>query len=282
MTDEVEVQTIENGRIWIIALNRPHVRNSIDGKTATKLSQCLVNFDKHPDSLVAVLYGKGNSFCSGADLGVVSQVTLNYETRLKLSSVVVTKGEVSHDTSGPMGFSRLMLSKPVIAAVSGYAVAGGLELACWCDLRVAEENSTFGVFCRRWGVPLIDGGTVRLTRLIGLSRSMDMILTGRPVSGTEALSFGLVNRLVPTGTVLENAILLAKQIAAYPQACLRADRMSSYQSYDHDSILAAMDGEFKRAMPTIVEGREGAKKFHVKKQGRKGSFKEFIPEPAKL
>jgi enoyl-CoA hydratase len=245
------VRVERSGRVTTVILDRPEVRNAVDGPTAAALAGAFREFDADPDAAVAVLYGAGGTFCAGADLRAVG----------------TADGNMTHqDGEGPMGPTRMLLSKPVIAAVAGHAVAGGLELACWCDLRVAEEDAVFGVFCRRWGVPLIDGGTVRLPRLIGLSRALDMIMTGRAVAAPEALQFGLVNRLVPHGTSREAAEALAAELAALPQSCLRNDRMSAIQSVSLGDD-AAMAGEFTHGMaslsdPALLAGvtrfREGA------------------------
>jgi len=220
----VGVRVERDGAVTTVVLDRPEVRNAVDRETAAELAEAFREFDADPAASVAVLYGAGGTFCAGADLRAVGTPAGN---------------RVAPDGDGPMGPTRLALSKPVIAAVAGYAVAGGLELALWCDLRVAEENAVFGVFCRRWGVPLIDGGTVRLPRLIGLSRAMDLILTGRPVGAAEALSFGLVNRVVPEGSAREAAQRLAADLAVLPQACLRNDRLSAIESLSlghHDAM----------------------------------------------
>src|SRR5689334_16965065 len=201
-----------SGPVTTVILDRPEVRNAVDGPTAQALADAFREFDADPSAAVAVLYGTGGTFCAGADLRAVGTADGN---------------RTHHDGDGPMGPTRMVLGKPVIAAVAGHAVAGGLELALWCDLRIAEENAVFGVFCRRWGVPLIDGGTVRLPRLIGLSRALDMIMTGRAVGAAEALQFGLVNRVVQAGTARDAAEALAAELAALPQACLRNDRMSA-------------------------------------------------------
>src|SRR4051795_6403480 len=209
MNDSDAVRVERSGAVTTVVLDRPARRNAVDGPTATRLADAFREFDADDSALVAVLWGAGGTFCSGADLTAVGTPSGN---------------RVEHDGDGPMGPTRLHLSKPVIAAVEGYAVAGGLELALWCDLRVAAADATFGVFCRRWGVPLIDGGTVRLPRLIGTSRALDLVLTGRAVTADEAERIGLVNRLVPPGTALEAAQELAAELASYPQECLRHDR----------------------------------------------------------
>ncbi|MCX7621442.1 MAG: crotonase/enoyl-CoA hydratase family protein, partial [Acidimicrobiales bacterium] len=202
--------------IVVVAINRPEVRNAVDRPTAEALAAAFRRFESDDDLLVAVLTGTGGTFCAGADLKGVAEGRGN---------------RVTEEGDGPMGPTRMLLDKPVIAAVEGHAVAGGLELALWCDLRVAAEDAVFGVYCRRWGVPLIDGGTVRLPRLIGQSHALDLILTGRGVSGEEARSMGLANRLVAPGCALASAKDLARQLAAFPQRCLRADRRSAYEQW---------------------------------------------------
>ena len=252
--------TIEkNGPVTTILLSRPEVKNAVDGPTAQALADAFRAFEEDDEACVAVLHGQGGVFCAGADLKAISDGRGN---------------RMAQTGDGPMGPSRMLLSKPVIAAVSGYAVAGGLELALWCDLRVMEEGATFGVFCRRWGVPLIDGGTVRLPRLIGLSRAMDMILTGRPVGATEALSIGLANRVVPDGAARIEAEKLAAQIAAFPQLCMRADRKSAYEQFSM-SLDDAILNEFGLGLKVVQSGEtlKGATKF-AKGAGRHGSFGE--------
>src|SRR3954465_14602864 len=212
------VHVERDGPVTTVILDRPDVRNAVDGLTAAALADAFRAFDADDDAAVAVLTGAGGMFCAGADLKAVATGRGNRVT-------AVGAGD------GPMGPTRHLLSKPVIAAVEGFAVAGGLELALWCDLRVAATDAVFGVFCRRWGVPLIDGGTVRLPRLIGQSRALDMILTGRPVSGAEALAFGLANRLCPPGGALDAALELAATLAAFPQLCLRAAGLSAYEQW---------------------------------------------------
>src|SRR5262245_24191646 len=204
------------GSLAIVSINRPEARNAIDRAAADELAQAFRRFDSDAALSVSILTGKGGFFCAGADLKAVSKDRGN---------------RVTEDGDGPLGCTRMLLGKPVIAAVEGYAVAGGLELALWCDMRVAARDAVFGVFCRRWGVPLVDGGTVRLPRLIGMSNAMDMILTGRGVSGEEALKMGLANRLVNKGETLAAACELARQIAAFPQRCVRSDRMSAYEAW---------------------------------------------------
>jgi len=246
-----------DGPVAIVALNRPEVRNAVDGPTAAALADAFRRFDADEQLLAAVLTGRDGNFCAGADLKGMSEGRGNH---------------VAEAGDGPMGPTRMLLSKPVIAAVEGFAVAGGLELALWCDLRVAAEGAVFGVFCRRWGVPLIDGGTVRLPRLIGQSQALDLILTGRPVSGMEALRMGLANRLVPDGTALAAAVALAKDLARFPQNCLRSDRLSAYQQWQED-LSGALLNETRLGMKTIASGEtlEGAQRF-AGGEGRHGSF----------
>ena len=214
MSDPVRLE--HNGPVTTVILHRPAARNAVNGPTAAALYAAFEQFDRDDSASVAVLWGDGGTFCAGADLKAFGTPDAN---------------AVHRTGPGPMGPSRMVLSKPVIAAVSGYAVAGGLELALWCDLRVAEEDAVFGVFCRRWGVPLIDGGTVRLPRLIGHSRAMDMILTGRAVQADEALAMGLANRVVPKGEARRAAEELAAQLAALPQQCMRSDRLSALHQW---------------------------------------------------
>jgi enoyl-CoA hydratase len=257
MAETVKIETKD--AVAVITLNRwDEARNAVDGATAQALADALRRFDADESLSVAVLTGAGGTFCAGADLKALTDPS----RMLRL--------EESGD--GPMGFSRLLLSKPVIAAVEGHAVAGGLELAIWCDLRVASRDAVFGVFCRRWGVPLMDGGTIRLARLIGHSRALDMILTGRPVSGEEAFAIGLANRLVEKGQALPAAIELAKSIAAFPQACMRSDRRSSYEQWSL-SLPDALRNEFHHGMQVIAGGEmiEGAARFAAG-AGRHGSF----------
>src|ERR1700757_4998769 len=217
-------------RVTTVIIDRPGVRNAIDRSTAEALAEAFLAFDADADSDVAVLWGAGGHFCAGADLKALAEGR--------------QPNRVEESGDGPLGPTRMRLSKPVIAAVSGYAVAGGLELALWCDLRVMEEDAVFGVFCRRWGVPLIDGGTVRLPRLIGTSRALDLILTGRPVPAGEAERMGLPNRVVPAGTARAAAQELADQLAAFPQACLRSDRASVLDAEGLDES-AALASEFE-------------------------------------
>jgi len=254
MTEAVRVE--RSGQVTTVLLSRPGARNAVDGPTATALAEAFRAFDADDSAAVAVLYGDGGTFCAGADLKALGTDRQN---------------RVAPDGDGPMGVSRMRLSKPVVAAISGHAVAGGLELALWCDLRVAEEDAVLGVFCRRWGVPLIDGGTVRLPRLIGTSRAMDLVLTGRPVSAAEALDFGLVNRVVPTGTARAAAEELAGQIAAFPQTCLRQDRLSLLEQ-DGLGEEAAMANELEHGVVSLrTDASSGAARF-ASGEGRHGTF----------
>ncbi|MGW3142406.1 crotonase/enoyl-CoA hydratase family protein [Streptomyces sp. NPDC001139] len=249
------VRTERQGHVTTVVLSRPEARNAVDGPTAAELAAALREFEADEEARVAVLWGEGGTFCAGADLRAVGTERGN---------------RVAEDGDGPMGPTRLRLSKPVIAAVAGHAVAGGLELALWCDLRVAEEDAVFGVFCRRWGVPLIDGGTVRLPRLIGRSRALDLILTGRPVPAAEAYAMGLANRLVPTGTARAAAEELAAEIARFPQPCLRGDRASALEQ-EGLTEEEAMRGELRHGMGVLAQGLEGAARF-ASGAGRHGSF----------
>src|SRR5215475_5690071 len=252
------VRVEHRNRVTIVTIDRPEVRNAVDGETSEALAAAFRAFDVDDDHDVAILTGAGGTFCSGADLKAIASGRRPNRARA--------------DGDGPMGPTRMLLSKPVIAAVEGYAVAGGLELAAWCDLRVAARDAVFGVFCRRWGVPLIDGGTVRLPRLIGMSNAMDMILTGRGVSGEEALRMGLANRVVNQGETLAAACELARQIAAFPQRCVRSDRMSAYEAWTLPQDQA-MANEYRHAIATINSGetREGAERF-ASGAGRHGQF----------
>ena len=249
----------KDGPVTTVILSRPEVRNAVDRETAQALVDAFESFEADDDALVGVFWGDNGTFCAGADLKAISEGRHN---------------RVEPDGAGPMGPSRMMLSKPVIAAVAGHAVAGGLELTLWCDMRVAEQDAVFGVFCRRWGVPLMDGGTVRLPRLIGLGHALDMILTGRPVSADEALGMGLVNRVVPKGTARESAEKLAHELARLPQTCMRNDRMSAYEQFDL-SFCDAMASEFRYGLLSLeADTAEGAGRF-VEGRGRHGSFEDI-------
>lgn len=241
----MSVRVDKRGPVTTVILDRPHARNAVDGPTALALFDAFETFERDDTASVAVLWGAGGTFCAGADLKAIGTPDTN----------------PTHSSGpGPMGPTRMVLSKPVIAAVSGYAVAGGLELALWCDMRVAEEDAVFGVFCRRWGVPLIDGGTVRLPRLIGHSRAMDMILTGRSVGAAEALSFGLANRMVPRGQARAAAEDLAADLAALPQQCLRSDRLSAIGQWGLTE-QDAMAAEFTSLARVSAEAVSGARRF---------------------
>lgn len=254
MTVHVE----KDGALTTIILSRPEVRNAVDRETAKELADAFRSFENDKAARVAVFCGDQGQFCAGADLK-------------KIAAGIPNRVEPAGD--GPMGPTRMRLSKPVIAAISGHAVAGGLELALWCDLRVMEEDAILGVFCRRWGVPLIDGGTVRLPRLIGLSRALDLILTGRPVEAHEALQMGLINRVVPKGKARESAVKLAHQIAAFPQTCLRGDRMSAIEQVDLP-FEQALANEFKHGLRSLEnEAGTGAARF-AKGAGRHGRFEK--------
>ena len=258
MRKSIEIE--KQDRIFTIIINRPEVRNAIDRPCADQLGNAFRTFEADDDSDVAVLYGAGGNFCAGADLTAISDPKR------------VHRFEETGDA--PLGPSRMCLSKPVIAAVSGYAVAGGLELAVFCDLRIMEKSAVFGVFCRRWGVPLIDGGTIRLPRLIGLSRALDLILTGRPVHAEEALTIGLANRVVEDGTSRAEAEKLAKEVARFPQTCMRNDRLSAYEQFCLP-VDDALVNEYRHGVTSInsPELIDGLERFG-KGAGRHGSFDE--------
>jgi len=248
----MDVLTEKNGAVWTIILNRPQAKNSVNGLTARALAAAFRSFENDPEAAVAVLWGAGGCFCAGADLKALLGQSEGGPNPLE--------ADLSKD--GPMGPTRLCLSKPVIAAVSGFAVAGGLELACWCDLRVVERDAVFGVYCRRYGVPLIDGGTQRLPRLIGLSRALDLIITGRSVEAEEAYRFGLANYLVEPGSSRAEAEKLAARIAAWPRQCMLSDRSAVYRGLDLplDQALAM---EFATGLKVIESGETlaGAARF---------------------
>lgn len=229
------------GPVTVVTIDRPEVANAIDAPTALELADAFRRFETEESASVAVLSGAGGTFCAGADLKAMRSGEPARVTRL------------APDGDGPVGPTRMLLSKPVIAAVEGHAVAGGLELAAWCDLRVASEEAVFGVYCRRWGIPLMDGGTVRLARLLGHSHALDLILTGRGVRGEEALRMGLANRVVPAGEALAAAKALAHEIAGKPQAAVRSDRMSSYEQWGL-SLEEALAGEYRHGMATLQTG----------------------------
>jgi len=245
--------------IYTVIINNPEVKNAVDNSTAKELAKAFQKFESDDKAEIAVLWGANGIFCSGANLKTISE---GYGNRIG------KKG------NGPMGPTRMRLSKPVIAAVAGYAVAGGLELALWCDFRVVEKSAIFGVFCRRFGVPLIDGGTVRLPRLIGLSRALDMILTGRPITADEAYSWGLANRIVEDGQSRQEAENLGREIAKFPKICMRNDRMSTYDQYGL-KVADAMAIEFEYGLKTLESGEflKGSKEFFQGK-GKHGSFND--------
>ena len=253
------ILTSRHNAVLTVTINRPEARNAVDGPTAEALRNAFMDFEADEDLAVAVLTGAGTNFCAGADLKALGTERSN-------------PVEATGTGPGPMGPSRLNLSKPVIAAVQGHAVAGGLELALWCDLRVADATAVFGVFCRRWGVPLIDGGTVRLPRIVGQGVAMDMILTGRPVDADEALRIGLANRVTEQGKALATAQLMAAEIAKFPQQCLRADRKSALSQWElplHEALAAEGAGGY----PVVFEEAiAGAQRF-AQGAGRHGSFK---------
>ena len=272
MKKAVRVEKLE--QVTVVTLDRADVRNAVDALTARELYQAFVDFDADDSARVAVFHGANGHFCAGWDLQAAAKmarqgggpgvlVDLDFDP-----DAMATDGGIA--PLGPMGPSRLMLSKPVIAAVSGAAVAGGMELALWCDMRVMEEDAYFGVYCRRFGVPLIDGGTVRLPRLVGMGHAMDLILTGRKVQAPEALQMGLANRIVPTGQARDAAIALANQLCAFPQATMNADRMSAYRQWDLP-LAQALHQEWERGKHRIGDGFEGAGRF-AGGEGRHGKF----------
>ncbi|NKQ56295.1 crotonase/enoyl-CoA hydratase family protein [Amycolatopsis sp. K13G38] len=252
---ERAVRVERAGPVYTVILHRPDARNAVDGPTAAALAEAFEAFDADASASVAVLWGEGGTFCAGADLKAVGTQRMN---------------RLAEDGPGPMGPTRMRLGKPVIAAVAGHAVAGGLELALWCDLRVVAEDAVFGVYCRRWGVPLIDGGTVRLPRLIGTSQAMDMVLTGRPVDAAEALRMGLANRVVPAGTERAAAEELAAQLARFPQTCMREDRMSLLEQHGRTE-QEALSIEWHHGMTSFADAGSGVERF-TGGAGRGGSF----------
>ncbi len=254
------------GPVTTVILDRPDVRNAVDGPTAGMLVAAFQAFENDPEAKIAVFHGAHGAFCAGADLKAIG-------TDPKRANPMHPPDPTARgrDALGPMGPSRLFLKKPVIAAIAGHAVAGGLELALWCDMRVVEEDAIMGVFCRRWGVPLIDGGTVRLPRLIGHSHAMDLILTGRPVLASEALAIGLANRVVAKGTARQEAEKLAAQIAAFPETCMLNDRRSAFEQWDLD-IDAAMANEFALGVQTLQSGSASAVQNFIAGKGRGGRF----------
>ena len=257
MSVKIEKISINKGTIYTIIIDNPESRNAVDGKTALELATAFRTFEEDKSAMVAVLWGANGTFCSGANLKAIAEERGN---------------RIDINGDGPMGPTRMLLTKPVIAAISGFAVAGGLELALWCDLRIVEKNAIFGVFCRRFGVPLIDGGTVRLPRLIGMSRALDMILTGRPVTAQEAFEWGLANRIVDNGQSRQKAEKLAEEIAEFPTICMQNDRLSVYTQFGK-SVEDAMKIEFEFGLKTLESGEylEGSKKFNSGK-GKHGKF----------
>lgn len=254
MSVRVEVEAATT----IVTIDRPAVRNAVDRATAAALAEAFRVFDADDTQAVAILTGAGGTFCAGADLGAFARGEGN---------------RTDADGDGPMGPTRMTLSKPVIAAVTGYAVAGGMELALWCDLRVVERSAVFGVYCRRWGVPLIDGGTVRLPRIVGRGRALDLILTGRAVAADEALAIGLATRVVDDGEALDAARALAAELARFPQATLRADRASLYAG-EALGLEAALANEFAGGIAVLAEARDGAARFAAGR-GRGGDFTDI-------
>jgi enoyl-CoA hydratase/carnithine racemase len=249
------IRVEREGAVQTVLIDRPEVRNAVDRATAEALAQVFGDFDNDDRLSVGVLAGVGDHFCAGADLKAFAAGDPN---------------RLEPNGDGPMGPTRMLLGKPVIAAINGYAVAGGLELALWCDLRVMEEDAVVGVFCRRWGIPLVDGGTIRLPRLIGLSRALDLILTGRPVDAHEALAMGLANRVVATGTAFQTARTLAQELARLPQDCLRSDRHSAYEQADL-TFERALANEFQHGLEALRAGAaEGAARF-TRGAGRHGA-----------
>lgn len=250
MVDEQRPPAVEvsrDGPVYVVTLHRPHVRNAVDGPTAAALADAFRAFNADETAKVAVLYGAGGHFCAGADLAA-------------FAAQEGKQNRTAPDGDGPMGISRMVCAKPTIAAIAGYAVAGGLELALWCDLRVVERTATLGVFCRRVGVPLIDGGTFRLPRIIGQGRALDLILTGREVDATEALNIGLATRVVDEGEAKSQAVALAKAIAAHPQPALLADRNAAYEAFS-PTVQAALSAEFASGAATLADAQRGATAF---------------------
>jgi enoyl-CoA hydratase/carnithine racemase len=264
------VRVEKQGPVTTVILSRPEARNAVDRVVAEALARAFLDFERDDEARVGVLFGEHGAFCAGADLKAVATSRGN---RVAPPATGDAWDRLAAD--GPMGPSRMLLSKPVVAAVAGHAVAGGLELALWCDLRVVEEGAVFGVFCRRWGVPLVDGGTIRLPRIVGLGRALDLILTGRPVGAREALEMGLANRVVAPGRAREEAEALAREIARFPQVCLRADRASAYEQWDL-RLDAALANEYEHGMRAIASGEtaRGAGRF-AGGHGRGGRFDDL-------
>ena len=263
------VHTTQHGAVTVVTLSRADVRNAVDADTARQLYEAFLAFDADPQARVAVFHGAHGHFCAGWDLQAGARMAQHLQEGVE-PFAALNFSPADAAPQGPMGPSRLLLSKPVIAAISGAAVAGGMELALWCDLRVMEADAYFGVYCRRFGVPLIDGGTVRLPRLIGMGHAMDLILTGRKVEAAEALQMGLCNRVVPAGDALPAALALAEQLAGFPQATMLADRASAYAQWDQD-LPHALHQEWQRGKACIAQGLEGAARFSAG-AGRHGKF----------
>ncbi len=251
----MQVRVEKSGPVTTVVLNRPEVRNAVDRATAAALADAFRSLERDETALVGVLFGDHGHFCAGADLKPIAEGRPN---------------RAEPDGDAPLGLSRMLLTKPVIAAIAGHAVAGGLELALWCDLRIVEEDAVLGIFNRRWGVPLLDGGTVRLPRLIGLGRALDLILTGRPVGAAEALQIGLANQVVPHGAARETAERLARDLAKFPQAALRADRLSAWEQFGLP-LGEALGNEYRRGIGAAAEAIKGAGRF-TRGAGRHGSF----------
>jgi enoyl-CoA hydratase len=266
MNPSVHVEKVD--AVTVVTLDRADVRNAVDKDTAQALYEAFVSFDEDAQARVAVFHGANGHFCAGWDLQYGARMAQQAGGAGVLSDLDFEAADAR--PPGPMGPSRLLLSKPVIAAVSGAAVAGGMELALWCDLRLMEEDAYFGVYCRRFGVPLIDGGTVRLPRLVGMGHAMDLILTGRKVEAAEALQIGLANRVVPHGQARAAAIALAQQLAKFPQETMRADRMNAYEQWGK-SLPDALHGEWERSKARIADGLQGAARF-ASGEGRHGKF----------
>jgi enoyl-CoA hydratase len=265
---DASVRVEKLGPVSVVTLDRPEVRNAVDAGTARALYDTFVAFDGDDEARVAVFHGANGHFCAGWDLQVGARMAQQAGAATVLADLEFEPADVQ--PQGPMGPSRLLLTKPVIAAVSGAAVAGGMELALWCDMRVMEEDAYFGVYCRRFGVPLIDGGTVRLPRLVGMGHAMDLILTGRKVEAAEALQMGLCNRVVPKGGARDAAVALAQQLAKFPQATMLSDRMNAYQQWDLP-LAQALHLEWERSKHRVGDGLEGAARF-AGGEGRHGKF----------
>jgi len=265
---DASVRVEKLGPVSVVTLDRPEVRNAVDAGTARALYEAFLAFDGDDEARVAVFHGANGYFCAGWDLQFGARMAQQAGAATVLADLEFEPADLQ--PQGPMGPSRLLLSKPVIAAVTGAAVAGGMELALWCDMRVMEEDAYFGVYCRRFGVPLIDGGTVRLPRLVGMGHAMDLILTGRKVEAAEALRMGLCNRVVPKGGARDAAVALAQQLAKFPQATMLSDRMNAYQQWDLP-LAQALHLEWERSKHRVGDGLEGAARF-AGGEGRHGKF----------